>query len=106
MKILVVANFDVGLYKFRKELLKEIMNNGHEVYISLPDGDLVQPLVDMGCKFIKTDLERRGVNPLADFKLISKYRKILKKIKPDLVITYTIKPNLYMGMLCKNRNIP
>lgn len=106
MKILVVANFDVGLYKFRKELLQEIMNNGHEVYISLPDGDLVQPLVDMGCKFIKTDLERRGVNPLADFKLISKYRKILKKIKPDLVITYTIKPNLYMGMLCKNRNIP
>ncbi len=106
MKVLVVANFDVGLYKFRKELLQEILNSGHEVYISLPNGDLVQPLVDMGCQFIETELDRRGMNPVTDLKLIGKYRKILNQIKPDLVITYTIKPNIYMGMLCKNRSIP
>lgn len=106
MKVLVVANFDVGLYKFRKELLQEILNIGHEVYISLPNGDLVQPLVDMGCQFIETELDRRGMNPVTDLKLIGKYRKILNQVKPDLVITYTIKPNIYMGMLCKNRSIP
>ena len=106
MKVLVVANFDVGLYKFRKELLQEILNSGHEVYISLPNGDLVQPLVDMGCQFIETELDRRGMNPVTDLKLIGKYRKILNQVKPDLVITYTIKPNIYMGMLCKNRSIP
>lgn len=106
MIVLVVANFDVGLYKFRKELLQEILNSGHEVYISLPNGDLVQPLVDMGCQFIETELDRRGMNPVTDLKLIGKYRKILNQVKPDLVITYTIKPNIYMGMLCKNRSIP
>lgn len=106
MKVLVVANFDVGLYKFRKELLQEILNSGHDVYISLPNGDLVQPLVDMGCQFIETELDRRGMNPVTDLKLIGKYRKILNQVKPDLVITYTIKPNIYMGMLCKNRSIP
>lgn len=106
MKVLVVANFDVGLYKFRKELLQEILNSGHEVYISLPNGDLVQPLVDMGCQFIETELDRRGMNPVTDLKLIGKYRKILNQVKPDLVITYTIKPNIYMGLLCKNRSIP
>lgn len=106
MKVLVVANFDVGLYKFRKELLQEILNSGHEVYISLPNGGLVQPLVDMGCQFIETELDRRGMNPVTDLKLIGKYRKILNQVKPDLVITYTIKPNIYMGMLCKNRSIP
>lgn len=106
MKVLVVANFDVGLYKFRKELIQEILNSGHEVYISLPNGDLVQPLVDMGCQFIETELDRRGMNPVTDLKLIGKYRKILNQVKPDLVITYTIKPNIYMGMLCKNRSIP
>lgn len=106
MKVLVVANFDVGLYKFRKELLKEILNNGHEVFISLPNGALVQPLVDMGCQFIETNLDRRGMNPVTDLNLIGDYKSILKKVNPDLVITYTIKPNLYMGMLCKNRNIP
>ena len=106
MKILVTANFDLGLYKFRKELLKELLDNGHQVYISLPDGDLVLPLVEMGCEFINTDIDRRGMNPVTDLKLVFSYKKILRKVKPDLVITYTIKPNVYMGMLCRMMNIP
>ena len=106
MKVLVAANFDLGLYKFRKELLKELIDRGHQVYIALPKGDLVAPLVEMGCNFVETDLDRRGMNPLTDLKLIINYRKILKKIQPDLVITYTIKPNVYMGMLCRMMKIP
>lgn len=106
MKILVAANFDVGLYKFRKELLQEFINRGHQVYIALPKGDLVAPLVEMGCEFIETELDRRGMNLLADFKLLMKYKSILKSVKPDLVITYTIKPNLYMGMACRSSKIP
>lgn len=106
MKILVSANFDVGLYKFRKELLQEFIKRGHKVYISLPYGDLVKPLEDMGCEFIETDIDRRGMKPLTDLKLFFKYSKVLKRVKPDLVITYTIKPNIYMGILCKQRKIP
>ena len=75
MKILVTANFDLGLYKFRKELLKELLDNGHQVYISLPDGDLVLPLVEMGCEFINTDIDRRGMNPVTDLKLVCSYKK-------------------------------
>lgn len=99
MRILVIANNDVGLYKFRKELLQEIVNNGHEVYISLPNGELVQPLVDMGCKFIETNLDRRGINPVTDFKLLLSYWKMIGKLNPDLIITYTIKPNVYAGLV-------
>lgn len=106
MKILVAANFDVGLYKFRKELLQEFINRGHQVYISLPAGDLVTPLVEMGCEFIETDIDRRGTNPLADLKLMLTYKSMLKKVQPDLVITYTIKPNLYMGIACRQSKIP
>lgn len=106
MKILVAANFDVGLYKFRKELLQEFINRGHQVYISLPKGDLVAPLVEMGCEFIETEVDRRGTNPLTDVKLIMSYKSILKKVKPDLVITYTIKPNIYMGIACRQSKIP
>lgn len=99
MRILVIANNDVGLYKFRKELLQEIVNNSHEVYISLPNGELVQPLVNMGCKFIETNLDRRGINPVTDFKLLLSYWKMIGKLKPDLIITYTIKPNVYAGLV-------
>lgn len=101
MKILILANNDVGLYQFRKELIKKFLEN-HEVYISLPDGELVNPLVEAGCKFIDTPVDRRGINPVTDFGLVLNYHKIIKKIKPDIVITYTIKPNVYGGFVCKN----
>ena len=105
-KVLVLANFDVGLYKFRKELLQELMNQSAEVYISLPYGTLVEPLKEMGCKFVDTNVDRRGMNPLKDYKLIVEYLKMIRKIRPDMVITYTIKPNLYGGMVCRMLRVP
>lgn len=105
MKIMILANNDVGLYQFRKELIEELLKE-HTVVISLPNGNLVKPLKDMGCKFINTYVDRRGINPVKDLKLFLEYRKILKKEKPDLVITYTIKPNVYGGFACRTQKIP
>lgn len=105
MTILILANYDVGLFQFRKELIKELLLK-HEVIISLPYGDLVDPLTKMGCKFIDTPFERRGINPLRDFGLLIKYYKIIKSQKPELVITYTIKPNVYGGIICRMKKIP
>lgn len=105
MKIMVLANHDVGLYQFRKELLEELLRE-NEVYISLPYGELVEPLKEIGCQFIDTEVDRRGINPLTDIKLLLAYFKLMKKIKPELVITYTIKPNVYGGMVCRLLHIP
>lgn len=106
MRILILANMDVGLYKFRKELIQELLNQGNEVYISLPNGKLISKLEDMGCHFIDTNVDRRGINPKTDFKLLNQYKKVVKKIRPNLVITYTIKPNIYGGMICRWMKIP
>ena len=100
MKILILANFDVGLYQFRKELIAALLEK-HEVLIALPDGDLVRPLEAMGCRFCDTPVDRRGINPVTDLKLLMRYLKLLKRERPDLVITYTIKPNIYGGMACR-----
>ena len=105
-KILILANNDVGLYKFRKELIEELVNRGNEVYISLPYGELVQSLIDIGCIFIDTDVDRRGINPITDFKLLIRYFMIFKSVKPDMVIIYTIKPNIYGGIVSRIKNIP
>lgn len=103
-RILILANNDIGLYKFRKELIQELLKD-NEVYISLPDGGLVKLLVDMGCRFIDTPVDRRGINPITDLKLLNNYRKIFKHVKPDLIITYTIKPNIYAGMIARLKHI-
>lgn len=105
MKILILANFDVGLYQFRRELICSLLED-HTVTISLPDGDLVRPLEEMGCRFVDTPVDRRGINPVTDLKLLLQYRKILREEKPDLVITYTIKPNIYGGIACQMAKVP
>lgn len=105
-RILILANFDVGLYKFRKELIQELLNQGNEVYISLPDGELVRTLERMGCKFVNTAVDRRGINPKTDAKLMLFYRKLIKRLHPEMVITYTIKPNIYGGLMCRMLRVP
>lgn len=105
MKILILANNDVGLYQFRKELI-ENLSLQNEIYISLPYGDFIEPLSQMGCHFIETPIDRRGINPLRDIRLILSYWKLLKKLKPELVITYTIKPNVYGGFASRLQGIP
>ena len=106
MRVMILANNDVGLYKFRKELLERLLQE-HEVFICLPDGGFVKEMVKMGCKFIACDLlDRHGTNPIKDLKLMSWYKKILRQHKPGIVFTYTIKPNVYGGMACASLNIP
>ncbi len=105
-RILVLANFDVGLYHFRRKLLETMLKSGHEVYISLPNGEFVEPLVNMGCKFIDTPVDRRGINPLKDLKLFLRYLQLVERVKPDLTVTYTIKPNIYGGIACRMKKLP
>lgn len=103
--VLILANSDIGLYNFRKELIQKLLQT-HQVYISLPDGNNISSLKKMGCNFIDTPVNRRGINPLDDLKLFLKYGRMLKKIKPDVVLSYTIKPNVYGGIGCRLRKIP
>lgn len=106
MRVLILANFDVGLYKFRRELLEELTKE-HEVFFSVPKGEFVEAIQKIGCKFVPCELlDRHGTNPVKEFQLIGYYRKILKDIKPDIVFTYTIKPNVYGGMVCASLGIP
>lgn len=101
MRILVLANNDLGLYNFRKELIEKLIELNSEVYISLPQGPKILELKELGCQYIETAVDRRGINPIKDLKLLLKYIKIIRNIKPDYVLTYTIKPNIYGGIACR-----
>ena len=81
MKVMILANFDVGLYRFRRELIGTLLRE-HQVLLSLPDGDLVRPLEEMGCVFLDTPVDRRGIDPAKDLKLFARYRKLLRQHKP------------------------
>lgn len=105
-KILVFANSASGLYDFRNELLVRLLGDGFEVHVSLPDGDTVPELAKEGCKIYHTPLDRRGMNPAKDMGLMAAYDRLIKAIKPDVALTYTIKPNIYASLCCRLHRIP
>ena len=97
-KILILANNSVGLYAFRLELIQKLLNEGYAVYFSVPEStenEKVKAIVKTGAKHVQTYINRRGMNPFEDLKLIKRYKKIMLELNPDLILTYTIKPNIY-----------
>ncbi|HGK7332797.1 TPA: glycosyltransferase family 1 protein, partial [Streptococcus suis] len=84
----------------RKELIENLLLE-NEVFISLPYGKLVEKLVEKGCQFIDTPIDRRGINPFRDIATVLAYYKLFRQIKPDLVISYTIKPVIYGGVIAR-----
>ena len=106
MKITMIGNTDLSIYVYRQELVKRLIADGHQVFVLSPTGDYVSELKGLGCNYYETKLDRHGTNPIKDFKLILTYYKLLKQIKPDIVFSYTIKPNIYGAIACRLLKIP
>ena len=105
-KVLFLVNHDVVIYNFRLELVERLLSDGYEVHISSPYGERIEDLKRLGAIFHETNMDRHGMNPINELKLLQNYKKLLKKIKPDIVLGYTIKPNIYGAMAAESVNIP
>lgn len=105
MKILIITNHSYMLWRFRRELIQELMKE-HEVVLSMPFVGHEDDFKALGIRCIDTNVDRRGINPKTDFKLLNTYNQLIKKEKPDLVITYSIKPNIYAGLVCSKSKVP
>lgn len=100
-KVLFLSNHFITLYSFRKELIKKLIINGYDVYLSMPPSKENEYFEQMGCNIIETNIDRKGINPFKDIKLIINYIEILKDLKPDIIFSYTVKPNIY-GSIASN----
>ena len=109
LKILVLSNSAGGLYHFRSELLEALLGKGHDVFFCVPDKQdamFVQLLETVGCTYIHTPMSRRGVNPIDDIMLVRQYQRVVKDVRPDVILSYTIKPNLYGSFVAARARIP
>lgn len=105
-KVLFLVNHDVVIYNFRLELVERLIKDGYKVVVSSPYGERIEDLKMLGCIFIDTRIDRRSINPFTDLRLIRFYLRVLQTVKPDVVLSYTIKPNIYGGIVCECCRIP
>lgn len=105
-KILILANDYKTIANFRMEILQALQDAGHTVCISIPADERNKAFTDLGCRVRPTDITRHGTNPLKELQLKKEYVALLKEEQPDIVLTYTVKPNIYGSMACRKLKIP
>ena len=96
-----------GMYNFRGKLLRHMVEEGYRVSVLAPYDDVYSPkLAALGCEMCDMPMNPKGVNPISDANLLYRYYKTLKQLKPDISITYTIKPNIYGSLAARWLGIP
>lgn len=104
-KILILANHSGGLYDFRKDLIAELKKYA-QVTVAVPRNDRWEELQQLADCVMELPVDRRGKNPLRDLGLLRRYRALLRAVRPELVLTYTVKPNIYGGLACRWARVP
>jgi len=108
-KIVVLSNSGGGLIDFRGEVIAALCKL-YNVTICIPKRYAVENTIEafrtMGASVNPFEMERRSMNPFKDLKVLKYYKKLLKQVNPDLVLTYTIKPNIYGGWACQSQHVP
>ncbi len=98
-KIIISANVLFTITNFRKNLIEFLLDKNYEIVCVANNDDLsntsIQILKDLKIRFIKVNISRKGMNPIEDLKYLIKLVKIYKDEKPNLVMHFTIKPNIY-----------
>lgn len=106
MKILILSNNFGGLYSFRKEVVKALRDNDYEIVVSAPFDQRRKYFEEIGCSLVDTQFNRKGMNPIKDLSLIAYYYRLMGRVKPDVVLSYTIKPNIYGGIASSISGVP
>lgn len=106
-KILLLANNSTGLLSFRREVVEAFIADGFDVLVHIPGDSRVGEIEALGCRVVRAvNLERKGKNPLKDIALLREYKSLIRQERPDVVLTYTIKPNVYGGLAAKKLGVP
>ena len=105
-RVLILANNEETIFHFRLELIEALNKGQYEVTVSAPVGKYKEAIESRGAEELDITMEQHGTNPIKDLCLIARYLRLITKIKPGVVLTYTIKPNIYGGFACSLLKVP
>lgn len=104
--IVMTVNAAWNIANFRLPLVKALLADGHRVTILAPADDATKRLTDIGCECVDLAMDRKGLNPIRDIALAIRMRRHLKQLSPDIVLSFTIKNNVFGALAAKSLGIP
>lgn len=106
MKVAIVLNTSWNIYNFRMNFVKTLLAKGYEVHTIAPHDPYTRFLEEAGCTHHDVTMDSRGVNPIKDTALFFELLGIYRKLKPDVILHFTIKPNVYGTLAASILRIP
>ena len=105
--VVIAANSDWNIVTFRQGLVRAIKAAGYEPVIVAPsDPAAEERMRSLGVERIPVEIDRSGLNPFADFRLLLQYRRLLRKLAPAAFLGFTIKPNIYGSIAARLAGVP
>lgn len=105
-RVLILVNKQTTVVNFRLEVVAGLVHAGYHVIVSVPEGDRLAEIEAVGATVIPIKMEKDSTDPVKDIALMFHYRKLIKETGADVVLTYTIKPNVYGGMAAASLHVP
>lgn len=106
MKIVMTANAAWNIWHFRQSVLKALLADGHDVTVLAPPDEAVPKLEALGCRVRPLEMSVKGLNPVSDLGLMTRLRRTFGEIRPDVILSYTIKNNIFGALAAKGLGIP
>jgi len=105
-KILICANTVWNLVNFRSGLILKLIEYGFDIIAVAPEDGYCERLERLGCRYVHLAMDNQGTHPVRDFQLILGFLKLFFKERPDIVLAYTVKPNVYASLAAQIIGVP
>lgn len=106
LRICLTVNAAWNIWNFRRPLVSSLIADGHHLTILAPEDDYAAKLQAMGCRFVNLQMDRKGLNPANDALLVWRLRQAFIAERPDIILSFTIKNNLFGALAARSAKIP
>ena len=106
MHILMTANAAWNVWNFRRSLVQALLNDGCRITVLAPPDDAVGDLEAAGCRVLPIKINVKGLNPIENLSLMYRFKRLFRAERPDIVLSYTVKNNLFGAMAARTFGIP
>ncbi len=104
--VAIVSNSDDSLYRFHNPIMKALVDAGLKVYAVSPPGPFVSDIESLGVEFVPWVLSRRSLNPFTEFASLVRLVRIYRRLRPEIVQHFTVKPNVYGAIAARLAGVP
>jgi len=105
-KIIITYNTCHYIFLFRVNLIRALQLNGYQVVAVAPEDKYSARLKELGVQFVPVNVDNKGLNPIKDLFLLIDFVRVFKRVNPEVILNFTIKPNLYGSIAASYLGIP